>query len=62
MTFSCMGKEKTKQQSDKDILAEVTREMAKPRVAMSARKQLYILRNDLVVKNLSTVPYCTRLW
>jgi hypothetical protein len=46
-----MDKEKTKKQSDKDTLVEVTKEMAKPRVAMSARKQLHILRNDLVVKN-----------
>jgi hypothetical protein len=33
-----MDKNKTKKQSDKDTLAEVTKEMAKPRVAMSARE------------------------
>jgi hypothetical protein len=37
MTFSGMGKAKTTKQSDKDTIAEVTLEMAKPRVAMSAR-------------------------
>jgi hypothetical protein len=39
MTFSGMGKTKTKKQSDKDTIAEVTLEMAKPRVAMSARQR-----------------------
>jgi hypothetical protein len=34
-----MGKTKTKKQSDQDTLAEVTKEMAKPRVAMSARER-----------------------
>ena len=34
-----MGKTKTKKQSDQDTLAEVTLEMAKPRVAMSARER-----------------------
>jgi hypothetical protein len=38
MTPSGMDKTKTKKQSDKDTLAEVTPEMAKPRVAMSARE------------------------
>ena len=33
-----MDKTKTKKQSPKAILAEVTKEMAKPRVAMSARE------------------------
>jgi hypothetical protein len=33
-----MDKTKTKKQSAKDTLAEVTKEMAKPRVAMSARE------------------------
>jgi hypothetical protein len=33
-----MDKNTTKQQSDEDTLAEVTKEMAKPRVAMSARE------------------------
>jgi hypothetical protein len=35
-----MDKQKTNKQSDKDTVAEVTEEMAKPRVAMSARKQI----------------------
>jgi hypothetical protein len=46
-----MEKTKIKKQSDQDTLAEVTREMAKPTVAMSARQQIHILRNDLVVKD-----------
>ena len=33
-----MSKNRTKRQSDQDTLAEVTLEMAKPRVAMSARE------------------------
>jgi hypothetical protein len=33
-----MSKNRTKKQSDQDTLAEVTLEMAKPRVAMSARE------------------------
>jgi hypothetical protein len=37
MTFSSMEKTEAKKQSDKDTLAEVTKEMAKPRVAASAR-------------------------
>jgi hypothetical protein len=32
-------KKKTKKQSDKDTLAEVAKEMAKPRVAKSARAE-----------------------
>jgi hypothetical protein len=40
-----MDKKKTKKQSPKATLAEVTKEMAKPRVAMSAREHSYILRN-----------------
>jgi hypothetical protein len=39
MTSSGMGKNKTEKQSDQDTLAEVTLEMAKPRVAMSARER-----------------------
>jgi hypothetical protein len=35
-----VSKKKTKKQSAEAILAEVTNEMAKPRVAMSARKQV----------------------
>ena len=47
-----MGKKKTKKQSAKETLAEVMKEMAKPRVAMSAREHRHILRNDvLVVEN-----------
>jgi hypothetical protein len=38
MTSSGMDKKKTKKQSDQDTLPEVTLEMAKPRVAMSARE------------------------
>jgi hypothetical protein len=39
MTSSRMGKTNTKQ-SDKETLAEVTKEMAKPRVAASARDEM----------------------
>jgi hypothetical protein len=39
MTSSGMDKTKTKKQSDEDTLAEVTLEMAKPRVARSARER-----------------------
>jgi hypothetical protein len=38
MTSSGMDETKTKKQSDQDTLAEVPLEMAKPRVAMSARE------------------------
>jgi hypothetical protein len=38
MTSPEMGKTKSKKQSDKDTIAEVTLEMAKPRVALSARE------------------------
>ena len=38
MTSLEMGKTKSKKQSDKDTIAEVTLEMAKPRVALSARE------------------------
>ena len=52
MTSSCMDKKKTKKQSDKDTLAEVTKEMAKPMVAASAREHSRSFRNEvLVVKN-----------
>jgi hypothetical protein len=37
-----MGKRKTKEQQDKATLAEVIREMAKPRVAMSARDHFHM--------------------
>ena len=47
-----MGKRKTKEQQDKATLAEVIKEMAKPRVAMSAREHYHIVRNEvLVVEN-----------
>jgi hypothetical protein len=47
-----MGKKKTKEQSAKATLAEVIKEMAKPRVAMSAREHHHILRNEgLVAEN-----------
>jgi hypothetical protein len=47
-----MDKRKVKRQSAKATLAEVIKEMAKPRVAMSAREHGYIFRNEvLVVKN-----------
>ena len=48
----CMAKRKTKKQSVKVTLAEVTKEMAKPKVAMSARPHRHIVRSEvLVVKN-----------
>jgi hypothetical protein len=46
-----MGKGKTKEQVAKATLAEVIKEMAKPRVAMSARRHSQIIRNQLVAKN-----------
>jgi hypothetical protein len=47
-----MGKKKTKKQSAQTTLAEVIKEMAKPRVARSAREHSHIFRNEvLVVKN-----------
>ena len=47
-----MGKKKTKKQSAQATLAEVIKEMARPRVAMSAREHSHIFRNEvLVVKN-----------
>jgi hypothetical protein len=50
-----MGKRKTKEQQDKATLAEVIKEMAKPRVAMSAmsaREHRHIVRKEvLVVEN-----------
>jgi hypothetical protein len=39
-----MPKTKTKKESDEDTLAEVKKEMAEPRVAMSARTAIVILR------------------
>jgi hypothetical protein len=47
-----MSKRKTKKQSAKATLAEVIKEMAKPRVAKSAREQNSVFRNEvLVVEN-----------
>jgi hypothetical protein len=47
-----VAKKKSKKQSAKATLAEVIKEMAKPRVAMSAREHSHILRNEvLVVEN-----------
>jgi hypothetical protein len=47
-----MVKRRTKEQQDKATLAEVIKEMAKPRVAMSARGHYHIVRKKtLVVKN-----------
>jgi hypothetical protein len=47
-----MGKRKTKKQQDKATLAAVIKEMAKPRVAMSAREHRSAFPNEgLVVKN-----------
>jgi hypothetical protein len=44
-----MTKRKTQKQSPKATLAEVSREMAKPRVAMSAREHFHIVRKELLV-------------
>jgi hypothetical protein len=47
-----MDKRKTKAHQDKTTLAEVIKEMAKPRVAMSAREHCHIVRKEvLVVEN-----------
>ena len=47
-----MDKRKTKAPQDKTILAEVIKEMAKPRVAMSAREHCHMVRKEvLVVEN-----------
>jgi hypothetical protein len=47
-----MGKKKAKKQSAKATLAEVVKEMARPRVASSAREQSPFFRNEvLVVQN-----------
>jgi hypothetical protein len=47
-----MSKRKTRQQQDKETLAEVIKEMAKPRVAMSAREHFHVVRKEvLVVEN-----------
>jgi hypothetical protein len=41
-----MGKRKTKKQSAKATLAELTKEMAKLRVASSAQEQNYMVRRE----------------
>jgi hypothetical protein len=47
-----MGKRKEKKQSAKATLAEVVKEMAKPRVARSAREHSHVFRDEvLVVEN-----------
>jgi hypothetical protein len=44
-----MGKRKIQEQQDKATLAEVIKEMAKPRVAMSAREHCHIVRKEVLV-------------
>jgi TolA-binding protein len=44
-----MYKKKINKESAKATLAEVIKEMAKPRVAMSAREHSYTFRNELLV-------------
>jgi hypothetical protein len=44
-----MGERKTKEQQDEATLAEVVKEMAKPRVAMSARERSPMVRNTVLV-------------
>ena len=44
-----MGKRKTKEQQDKVTLAEVIKEMAKPRVAMSEREHWHIVRKEVLI-------------
>jgi len=47
-----MSKRRTQKQFAKVTLAEVIKEMAKPRVAMSAREDCHIVRMEvLVVEN-----------
>jgi hypothetical protein len=47
-----MDKRKQKKQSAKATLAEVVKEMAKPRVASSAREDSHIFRDEvLIVEN-----------
>ena len=42
-----MGKKKSKKQWDKATLADVTKEMAKPRVARSAREHSHVFPEDI---------------
>jgi hypothetical protein len=44
-----MAKRKTQTQSAKATLAEVIKEMAKPRVAMSAREHCHMVRKEILV-------------
>ena len=44
-----MGKRRTKKQSAKATLAEVVKEMAKPRVVMSAREEIPSSSNTVLV-------------
>jgi hypothetical protein len=44
-----VDKKQTKKQSAKATLTEAIKEMAKPRVATSAREQSHILRNKILV-------------
>jgi hypothetical protein len=46
-----MGKRNAKKQSAKATLAEVVKEMAKPRVAMSAREHSPLGRNEVLVRD-----------
>jgi hypothetical protein len=47
-----MGKRKTKEQQEKATLAEVIKEIAEPRVAMSPRELFHVVRKEvLVVEN-----------
>jgi hypothetical protein len=50
--MALMAKTKAQKQSAKATLAEVIKEMAKPRVVMSAREDWHIVRKEvLVVEN-----------
>jgi len=48
--MGAVTKRQTQKQSAKETLAEVIKEMAKPRVAMSAREQHHIVRNKFLIK------------
>ena len=49
--MGAMRKKKTKKQSPEETLAEVIKEMAKPRVASSAREESSFFGPVLVVEN-----------
>ena len=57
MTSSSVDKNQTKKQSDKDTLAAITLEMAKPRVAMSAREPSDICGNGSSGRATDTNPF-----